>query len=91
MSRPTPDDEYAAGIVSCLNHVPLAKEKKSTHALTDLSMYDGSMTLSGGSAFCATTGAEAADRATEARITERTWRQREFGFIVREVEDCRRT
>ena len=33
MSRPTPDDEYAAGIVSCASQAPLANAKKSVHAL----------------------------------------------------------
>ncbi len=71
------------GIVSCANQPPLAKSKKSTHALALRFMYAGSMTLSGGSAFCAEAGADAAARATADRIAEPTWRQRGFGFIVR--------
>ena len=44
------------------------------------------MTLSGGSAFCAKAGADAAARATADKTAEPTWRQRGFGFIVRCVE-----
>src|SRR5689334_6911335 len=81
MSRPTPDDEYAAGIVSRANQAPLAKLKKSTQALTPLSMNDGSITLSGESAFCAASpdGASASRRGS---TEKRAWRRRAFGFIV---------
>ena len=48
MSFETPVDENAAGIVSFLYHAPLANAKKSVHAFADLSMNDGSKTLSAG-------------------------------------------
>ena len=49
MSRATPDDEYAAGIVSRANQPPFAKSKKSVHALTFRFMKLVSTTLSGDS------------------------------------------
>lgn len=48
MSFETPVVENAAGIVSFLYHAPLANAKKSVHAFADLSMNDGSKTLSAG-------------------------------------------
>ena len=49
MSLNTPDEEYAAGMVSDFSHSPLANSKKSVHALTVVSMYDTSTTFSGAS------------------------------------------
>jgi hypothetical protein len=48
MSRVTPDDEYAAGIVSWASQAPLAYCEKSAHADTVVSIQRTSTTLSGG-------------------------------------------
>jgi len=71
MSRLTPVEEYAAGIVSFASQAPLAKRKKSLHAFALRSMNAGSMTLSGGTTLadgeaCAT--ASCGRRATEAAV-----------------------
>src|SRR5258708_9245496 len=47
MSRVTPEEEYAAGIVSCASQAPFAYWKKSVQALTVVSIQWGSMTRSG--------------------------------------------
>ena len=47
MSRVTPEEEYAAGIVSCASQAPFAYWKKSVQALTVASIQCGSMTRSG--------------------------------------------
>src|SRR6185437_6081089 len=78
MSRPTPDDEYAAGIVSWASHAPFAKSKKSTQAFAERSMYVASITLSGASGAgpaegddCAATGdRQPARRTARARATQ---------------------
>src|SRR4051794_40072018 len=48
MSLLTPDVEKAAGIVSRFTHAPFANEKKSWQAFAEVSMNDGSKTLSVG-------------------------------------------
>ena len=50
MSLVTPDDEKAGGIVSYVSHAPFANAKKSVHAFTFLSTYEGSNTFSAGRA-----------------------------------------
>src|SRR4051812_9901052 len=49
MSRLTPDDGYADGIVSRASQAPLANSKKSVHALADVSIIETSTTFSGAS------------------------------------------
>jgi hypothetical protein len=44
----TPDEENAGGIVSFVSHAPFANAKKSVHAFTVLSTYEGSNTFSAG-------------------------------------------
>src|SRR5689334_20240890 len=48
MSRVTPDEEYAAGIVSSASHAPLASRQKSPHCHARESIQRTSTTLSGG-------------------------------------------
>ena len=69
MSRATPDDEYAAGIVSRANHAPFAKSKKSVHALTFRFMKLVSTTLSGESVVGPSEGARCAETLVAAMVS----------------------
>ena len=48
ISRVTPEEAYAAGIVSCASQAPLANCEKSVHAATVVSIQCTSTTFSGG-------------------------------------------
>src|SRR6266550_5213189 len=84
MSFATPDVENAAGIVSRLIQAPFAKLKKSWHAFAELSMNDGSNTLSvGGIGTAGSAEAVLWAPTTGAKINERqTPHVRNFGIIM---------
>src|SRR5215213_4030405 len=81
MSRPTPDDEYAAGMLSCFSQAPVANWKKLEHARVVVSSIAASTTFSGGrltvlAGACAwmAIGAEtAAASSANASVRRETW------------------
>src|SRR4051812_39752104 len=84
MSRPTPDDEYAGGMLSFFSQVPVANWKKLEHARTVVSTIAGSTTFTGASRVagcCARApAAPSADEATSAAASAR--RRVEIGFGI---------
>src|SRR6266545_3263242 len=76
MSRVTPEEEYAAGIVSCASHAPLANSAKSVHTDTVVSIQRMSTTLSGGHSLpnaARDTGAAPEERKVESYRAREAW------------------